>query len=213
MKRNEHKYQAIQKGLHKFFDGKPCKNGHISERYTRNSACVQCAYEDSLTEPFKTKQLEYILSNKDLILKKAKEYRERNKEKLKKAGKEYRIKNSERLSELSRIYSRKNAEKKRKATKLWAEKNKDRARLNGRVSQANRRAKIKNATPAWADMKAIREIYRNCPQGMEVDHVIPLAGKNVCGLHVEYNLQYLPVLVNRIKAASFDDYVPNQGLL
>lgn len=53
--------------------------------------------------------------------------------------------------------------------------------------------------PAWADRKAIQEFYRNCPPGMVVDHVLPMKGKHVCGLHVLENLQYLTPLENSVK--------------
>lgn len=56
---------------------------------------------------------------------------------------------------------------------------------------AQRRAITKQATPSWADQEKIKEIYKNCPKGYHVDHIIPLRGTHVCGLHVEYNLQYL----------------------
>lgn len=48
-----------------------------------------------------------------------------------------------------------------------------------------------NRTPIWADTKMINTIYRKCPDGYHVDHIIPLQGVIVSGLHVEYNLQYL----------------------
>ena len=46
-------------------------------------------------------------------------------------------------------------------------------------------------TPSWANLNKIKEIYKNCPERYQVDHIVPLHGKTVSGLHVEYNLQYL----------------------
>ena len=59
-------------------------------------------------------------------------------------------------------------------------------------------AKI-NRTPDWADLDEIREVYKNCPNGYEVDHIYPLQGKTVSGLHVSWNLQYLTPAQNRAK--------------
>lgn len=56
---------------------------------------------------------------------------------------------------------------------------------------AARKKRVKQATPQWADLKAITEFYKNCPKGFHVDHVVPLMGENVSGLHTISNLQYL----------------------
>jgi ribosomal protein L40E len=58
------------------------------------------------------------------------------------------------------------------------------------------RARKYNATPADANKKLIKEIYKACPNGYEVDHIIALVAG---GLHHESNLQYLPALENRRK--------------
>lgn len=58
-------------------------------------------------------------------------------------------------------------------------------------------------TPSWADQDKILEIYRNRPEGYHVDHILPLNGKLVCGLHVENNLQYLTVEENLRKKNKF----------
>lgn len=63
-------------------------------------------------------------------------------------------------------------------------------------------AKI-NRTPSWSDLSAITEFYKNCPQGMVVDHIVPLQGKKVSGLHVLENLQYLTPQENQRKSNLF----------
>lgn len=53
------------------------------------------------------------------------------------------------------------------------------------------KVEIRQRTPIWANLEKIRLIYLNCPEGMHVDHIIPLKGTSVSGLHIENNLQYL----------------------
>lgn len=50
---------------------------------------------------------------------------------------------------------------------------------------------LKQRTPVWSDLSAIRDIYNKCPEGCHVDHDIPLRGELVSGLHVPSNLKYL----------------------
>jgi len=59
-------------------------------------------------------------------------------------------------------------------------------------------------TPNWANISRIKEIYKNCPEGYHVDHIIPLQGELVSGLHVEINLQYLPAQDNCSKHNKFE---------
>ena len=68
-----------------------------------------------------------------------------------------------------------------------------------RSNQANYRAAKIAAMPNWVDRKAIKSIYDNCPVDYQVDHIIPLRGKYVCGLHVPWNLQYLSKFDNNSK--------------
>ncbi len=104
-------------------------------------------------------------------------------------------------------YYQANKERMDAATKAWRERNRERwnaIRAKWRKDnpeyhcfiQAKRRASKLNATPKWANMEKIKEIYLNCPKGFHVDHIIPLQGKDICGLHIETNLQYLPASEN-----------------
>lgn len=69
--------------------------------------------------------------------------------------------------------------------------------------QSSYRAAKLDRTVAWANIDSIKEIYKNCPTGHHVDHIVPLQGKLVSGLHVENNLQYLLAKENCSKSNSF----------
>jgi len=71
---------------------------------------------------------------------------------------------------------------------------------------AARRAARINATPSWCDHQCIADLYREAQRltletGIqhEVDHVIPLTGRNVCGLHIPQNMRVVTRLENRRK--------------
>jgi 5-methylcytosine-specific restriction endonuclease McrA len=81
----------------------------------------------------------------------------------------------------------------------WRQNNKDKTRLKS----ANERAMRLQRIPPWSNLSAIKEFYLNCPTGHHVDHIIPLRGKTVSGLHILENLQYLPAKENLSKGNKF----------
>lgn len=85
----------------------------------------------------------------------------------------------------------------RKASNKWAQTPAGKA--SRAQTEARRRTRVRRATPAWADLSAIEAFYAARPEGMTVDHVLPVAGKNVSGLHVIENLQYLTMEQNQLK--------------
>lgn len=87
----------------------------------------------------------------------------------------------------------------------WESENPDRRKYHRRKGVAQHRAAKLQRTPTWANLEAIKVIYENCPPGHDVDHVIPLQGKKVSGLHVVANLQYLTVSDNRSKSNKYAD--------
>ena len=114
-------------------------------------------------------------------------YRLNNKDKIKEINKLYRLNNKDKIKEINRLY-RLNNKQKRKQTLILTRLNNPHTQ---RAVTAKYRASQLKATPKFANLKKIKEIYKNCPKGYHVDHIVPLNNKNVCGLHVEWNLQYL----------------------
>lgn len=88
-----------------------------------------------------------------------------------------------------------NSTKIKSSKRSWCKKNPDKIR----VSEANRQAVKLKATLAWLTADhylQIAHVYASCPPGHHVDHIVPLRGDSVCGLHVPWNLQHLPAVEN-----------------
>lgn len=69
-----------------------------------------------------------------------------------------------------------------------------------RSNAALRRQLIRSQIIKEHFYQEILDIYANCPTGYEVDHVLPIKHELLCGLHVPWNLQYLPRSENRSKS-------------
>tara|TARA_Y100001973_G_C4919194_1_gene195589 strand:+ start:25 stop:459 length:435 start_codon:yes stop_codon:yes gene_type:complete len=132
--------------------------------------------------------LKAYYNNRDVINEKSRNYHKLNREKLNLYKKNYLNNNPEQKQKV------------RDRIKKWRLKNKNKVNFYNSLYRSRKR----QACPKWANLEKIKEIYLNCPTGYHVDHITPLTNKNVCGLHVEYNLQYLPALENQKKSNKFD---------
>ena len=129
-------------------------------------------------------------------------YRVANKEKIM----AYRAATKEKRRAYNRAWRAANPRLKSAETKRWRLKNPARVRAN----KAQRRAAQLQRTVSWSNKKLIEQVYKQAKEltietgeSYHVDHIIPLQGKLVSGLHVETNLQILLAHDNISKSNKF----------
>ncbi len=169
------------------FDCRNCRNISAKNSYQKNKPKIleyQKKYGIENKEKLKYKSAEYYKLHRDEIIKKE-------------STKYWNDKDKKR--EYDRKHREEAREKYRAASRRWAKNHPERKNADTMA----RRAAIAQRLPSWADLNSIRIFYENCPKGYEVDHIIPLRGKFVSGLHVLENLQYLSRIENRIKSNHF----------
>ena len=135
-----------------------------------------------------------------------KAWREANPEKAKVIAQRHFEKNRDVMYERTALWRETNREYVKELSRLWAKNNP--SKMAAQASK--RRAKLLSATPVWADFSAIQIEYDLadwCSKATgvkyHVDHIVPLQGKNVCGLHVPNNLQVIPAMDNLKKKNKF----------
>lgn len=167
-----------------YFTGKPCIKGHVSTRLKSNQGCMECMRERNRA---------HVRANPEANRARASRYIKKNREAV--------------LSR-KRAYAEANREKEAARAARWRKENHGR-----KIAEVTaRKAHVKRATPSWADLSAIAQVYSEAARlsretGIphHVDHRVPLRGQLVSGLHVAGNLQILTQAQNLAKGNSHAD--------
>jgi hypothetical protein len=154
-----------------------------------------------------------------------KEYAQRNRKEAYEKVKAWRAANPEKWAEQRKRYAKKHPDVLLEKTNRWRKANPERAaetakrtriKTKARISanKAKYRATKRNRTPSWLtdfDLLKIKCMYsvalmltRENKEPWHVDHIIPLNGKLVSGLHVPNNLQVIRGVDNHLKNNKFE---------
>jgi bifunctional N-acetylglucosamine-1-phosphate-uridyltransferase/glucosamine-1-phosphate-acetyltransferase GlmU-like protein len=157
---------AVVLGLVRYFTGKKCKHGHVSERFVSSFSCIECLNTRNNTASYKENRQNWFLLHKE----------------------------EKRLYDVER--------------KKAKPRNRKGERQNPAVKARRKAAKLQRI-PKWltpVDFERIQNEYRLAElqtlitkEPWHVDHVIPLQGKLVSGLHVPSNLQAIRAVENMRK--------------
>jgi len=111
----------------------------------------------------------------------------------------------EKSRDYKRNYAEKNKEKLTESNRVWARNNPEKKNANRMKYLSDKRM----ATPSKLTLEMLGQIHlvyklaisRSIETGVQhhVDHIIPLCGVLVCGLHVPWNLQVLTAKENQTK--------------
>lgn len=167
--------EAKRVGSIYYFNGTTCSRGHIDRRFSDSGGCYTCQKENSKKNRQKPEQRPKVLARKK------RDYY-KNKDKRQAASKKYALLNKERLKQKAKEYQKKNPH-------------------IHRAIGSFRRARLRNATPPWITLQMREDIKSLHAQAelleleagiqFDVDHIVQLDGKTVCGLHVPWNLRLL----------------------
>jgi len=170
--------------------------------------CTKCNQEKSFTEFYtsKTHKGGYHCYCKPCESERSKTKNAINRERRLAKAKEWRKSNPDKANGAIKAWQERNKERYAKLIADWATNNRD--KVNAKWMQ--REAGKKKRTPQWLtdEMKKQIEVEYSlanwCSNVMNesyhVDHIVPLQGKTVSGLHVPWNLQVIPAKVNQRKS-------------
>lgn len=181
------KAEAGSLGVRRYFTGKPCKNGHLEQRDIKHG-CIGCR---------RVKKAAYRKTERGCDARK----RRRSTPQAKAAKRAQSRRRLDRIKAdpvLLELYRATQRERKRRYLSTPSGK------AHQRRKSLMKEEKVRQATPPWHETALVNQFIAACPDGYHIDHIVPLRGKSVCGIHTLSNLQYLPAQENLKKSNKID---------
>lgn len=193
------KKDAERRGLSRYFIGKPCSRGHLSER-SLSGNCLKCSSEWRKRDPKRAKaRRTYYLKNKQKENLNCREYHQKNKSKRAEYGALYRDKNKETLYERGVKWRANNKE----YGETYRKSNRDKYL----IYRENRRAREQTGKLSKGIVVYLYGVQRGLcgccgtelTNDYQIDHIVPLSRG---GLNIDSNVQLTHPVCNRRKGNS-----------
>lgn len=195
---------ACQK-LHKKRYGELGKDKEYYEKNKKELSIKSKAYREKNKEIIAKRVKAYAQANKDKIKTYKKQYVEQNRNVLVDKWRKYYEENKEVIAVKSIEYRQRTKDRKAAYDKMFSQQNRH---YRNMLKGANRAKRIQRFVEWDKELTelVVQEAYDLCERREQltgekwhVDHVIPLCGRNVSGLHVWNNLAVIPAAVNLSK--------------
>jgi len=156
--------EAKKQGLKRYFTGKSCKHGHVSERRVSTGHCLGCF--EANKEAVAACNKAHYEANREETLARIKAYRKANPEKLAAYGKAYRKANPEKVAADKKAWYEANKERTSASKKAWYEANKERISTDRKAHYEANREETLARVKAYRDANpekcsALNKAYRN----------------------------------------------------
>ena len=187
------------------YKDKEIRNARSRERYAENREQLcenRRKYYEKNRERVREYSQKWCVENRDKQRAYSRKWQTENRDKQRASVNKWYNKNKEMVRGYSQNYYLENKERLNSGGKEWKKANPSKVR----TYMGNRRAAELNATPAWLTDKQKEKTAKIYAKAVaiekrtgvkhHVDHIVPLQGENVCGLHVPWNLQVLTATEN-----------------
>ncbi len=189
----------------KYSTAKPDRSAYSKAWRAANKQKIKdylASYYIANRDKMRAQNAERYRANPDPYKKRARQWERDNIDRKRELRAQYRAENREKIREFSRIDLLKHGDKRRSAHKAYRVKFPEIGAHYCRLRQTRKQ----QATPAWADLNAIKAFYKEAARlrkqtgtKWHVDHIVPLKHPLACGLHNEFNLRVIPASENQSK--------------
>lgn len=195
--------EAKRQGLTQYFTGKPCKRGHLSPRNVSSYNCLECWREDAR----RARQEDPTIFRQQ----KQQEY-QRNKDRILEQQRRYRVDNWDAILERRRTSTKYKEYMNEYFKSYYKDNDEQKAKLLSRTRRRQLAKRQATLITSREEQRRIDEMYLKAIEitketGIphEVDHIVPIQGETVCGLHCLANLQIITKTENVRKSNKFTD--------